>query len=53
MAPEHVDASSAAGQHSLSVPLEWTGNVPDGTRTTMNRELHFGWVLGGSAVHDV
>lgn len=25
-APEHVDASSAAGQHSLSMSLEWTGN---------------------------
>jgi len=52
-AGEHAEKLMMFGRFVGSWDLEWTGAGPDGTRTTMNGELHFGWVLGGRAIQDI
>jgi hypothetical protein len=52
-AGEHAEKLMMFGRFVGSWDLEWTGTDPNGTRATMNGELHFGWVLGGRAVQDI
>ena len=52
-AGEHAEKLMTFGRFVGSWDLEWTGTDPNGTRATMNGELHFGWVLGGRAVQDI
>ena len=52
-AGEHAGKVMRFGRFVGSWHLDWTGHDASGQPATMSGELHFGWVLGGCAVHDI
>lgn len=51
--PGHAERLNLFGRFVGAWDVEWHGRDHDGRPATIAGELHFGWVLGGSAVQDV
>jgi hypothetical protein len=51
--PGHAERLNLFGRFIGAWDVEWHGTGHGGRPATMAGELHFGWVLAGSAVQDV